>query len=163
VTKKYRVLFLCRENSARSIIAEALLRELAGHRFEIFSAGAEPAVRVHSLALAQLRPGISALDLLSPKSWFEFTSEWAPQMDLVIAMDGCVEEYHAPLFPGAPPFIRWNFEDPLAEGMSQVERARSVKRVFWQIFRRVTFFIESPWYAAALEPARSAKPCSCEN
>lgn len=81
MTRKYRVLFLCRENSARSIIAEALLRELAGHRFEAFSAGAEPAARVHPLALAQLRPGISDLDLLSPKSWPEFTSDWAPRME----------------------------------------------------------------------------------
>lgn len=78
MTTKYRVLFLCSENCARSIIAEALLRELAGHRFDAFSAGAEPAVSGHSLAMAQLGPGISDLDLLSPKSWLEVTSEWAP-------------------------------------------------------------------------------------
>ncbi|MGA3251261.1 MAG: low molecular weight phosphatase family protein, partial [Paraburkholderia sp.] len=84
MTSKYKVLFLCRENSARSIIAEALLRELAGHRFEVFSAGSEPAARVHALAIAQLRPGISDLGLLTPKSWLEFTGEWAPRMDLII-------------------------------------------------------------------------------
>ncbi|KDB09657.1 protein tyrosine phosphatase [Burkholderia sp. lig30] len=163
MTRKYRVLFLCRENSARSIIAEALLRELAGHRFDAFSAGAEPAACVHSLALTQLRPGISALDLLSPKSWFEFTSEWAPQMDLVIAMDGCVEEYPAPVFPGRPAIVRWNFADPLAEHMNQVMRARSFESVFWQILQRVTRFIEVPWYEAVLEPATAARPCSYEN
>ncbi|SEB97281.1 Protein-tyrosine-phosphatase [Burkholderia sp. WP9] len=163
MTKKYRVLFLCRGNSARSIIAEALLRELAGHRFEAFSAGAEPAARVHPLALAQLRAGISDLERLSPKSWLEFTSDWAPQMDLIIAMDGCVEEYHAPVFPGAPPFFRWNFADPLAEGMTQVERARSFERVFWQILHRVTLFMELPGYAAAPEPLTAVEPDSCGN
>ncbi len=163
MTRKFRVLFLCRENSARSIIAEALLRELAGHRFEAFSAGAEPAARVHPLALAELRPGISDLDLLSPKSWLEFTSEWAPQMNLVIAMDGCVEEYHAPVFPGAPPFFRWNFADPLGEGMTQAECARSFETVFWQILHRVTLFVELPGYAAAPEPVTAVKPDSRGN
>ena len=161
MTRTYRVLFLCRGNSARSIIAEALLRELAGHRFEAFSAGAEPAARVHPLALAQLRPGISDLDLLSPKSWLEFTSEWAPKMDLVISMDGCVEEYYAPVFPGVPPSARWNFADPLADGMTQAERVRSFETVFWQILHRVTLLMELPGYAAAPEPAAPVKAESC--
>ena len=163
MTRKHKVLFLCRENSARSIIAEALLRELAGHRFEAFSAGAEPAARVHPLALAQLRPGISDLGLLSPKSWLEFTSEWAPQMDLVIAMDACVEEYHAPVFPGAPHSFRWNFADPLAEGMTQAECARSFETVFWQILHRVTLFMELPGYTVAPEPVTAVNPGPCGN
>lgn len=102
MTRKYKVLFLCRENSARSIIAEALLRELAGHRFDAFSAGPEPAARVHPCAVAQLRPGISDLGILSPKSWLEFTGEWAPRMDLVVALDESVDTRHAPVFPGEP-------------------------------------------------------------
>ena len=144
---KYKVLFLCRENSARSIIAEALLRELAGHRFEVFSAGSEPAARVHTLAIAQLRPGISDLDRLNPKSWLEFTGEWAPRMDLIIALDERVAEYHAPAFPGAPLFLQWDFPDPLAEGMTPDERVRSFEKVFWQIVRRVTLFMELPRFA----------------
>jgi len=83
LTNKYNVLFLCRENSARSIMAEALLRELAGHRFVAFSAGARPASRVHPLTFAQLQPGISDLRPLNPKSWLEFAGEWAPRMDMV--------------------------------------------------------------------------------
>jgi arsenate reductase len=150
VIRKYKVLFLCRENSARSIIAEALLRELAGDRFEAFSAGATPAARVHSLAIAQLRPGVSDLEVLSPKSWLEFTGEWAPLMDLVIAMDDCVDEYHAPTFPGEPHFIKWNFADPLAEGMTHAERTRSFEKVFWQIVRRVSVFMELPRYAVSM-------------
>lgn len=154
MTEKYKVLFLCRENSARSIIAEALLRELAGDRFEVFSAGAEPAAQIHPLTIAQLRPGISDIHSLSPKSWLEFTGEWAPRMDLVIAMSDSVAEYHAPTFPGAPDFSDWRFADPLSEGMTDDERARSFERVFWQILRRVGLF-------AALRPHSKRPPDSC--
>jgi protein-tyrosine-phosphatase len=146
VTRKYKVLFLCRENSARSIIAEALLRELAGHRFDAFSAGPEPAARVHPFAVAQLRPGISDLGVLSPKSWLEFTGEWAPRMDLVIALDDSVDARHAPAFPGAPPSCIWNFADPLAVEISESERVRLFDKVFWQIVRQVSGFIELPEY-----------------
>jgi len=164
VTNKYKVLFLCRENAARSIIAEALLRELAGHRFEVFSAGSEPAARVHALAIAQLRPGISDLGLLNPKSWLEFTGEWAPRMDLIIALDARVAEYHAPAFPGAPLFLHWDFADPLAEGMTPEERVRSFEKVFWQIVRRITLFMELPRFALpAAEPAFGAEPVSRGN
>jgi arsenate reductase (thioredoxin) len=159
VTTKYKVLFLCLENSARSIIAEALLRELADHRFEVFSAGAEPAGRVHALAIAQLRPGISELGLLNPKSWLEFTGEWAPRMDLIVALDERVSEYHAPAFPGAPLFVNWQFADPLAQGMTPEERARSFEKVFWQIVRRVTLFMELPRYALPAAPTPPGVEC----
>lgn len=147
VTRKYKVLFLCRENSARSIMAEALLRELAGHRFNAFSAGPEPAARVDPFAIAQLRPGISDLGVLSPKSWLEFTGEWAPRMDLVVALDEAVDARHAPAFPGAPPSCTWHFADPLAEGLREFDRARLFEKVFWQIVRQVSAFIERPEYA----------------
>lgn len=160
VINKYKVLFLCRENSARSIIAEALLRELAGHRFDVFSAGAEPAARVHALAIAQLRPGVSELGLLAPKSWLEFTGEWAPRMDLIITMDERVGENVTPAFPGEPHFLKWDFADPLAEGMTPDERTRSFEKVFWQIVRRVTLFMELPRYASspAALPAAPLEP-----
>jgi arsenate reductase len=144
VTRKYKVLFLCRDNAARSIIAEALLRELAGHRFDAFSAGPEPAAQVHPHARAQLRPGISDHGVLSPKSWLEFTGEWAPRMDLVIAMDESVDENHAPVFPGTPGFRTWTFADPLADNLDDAERARLFDKVFWQIVRQVSGFIELP-------------------
>jgi protein-tyrosine-phosphatase len=142
------VLFLCRDNSIRSIIAEALLRELAGYRFDAFSAGPEPAARVHPLALAQLQPGISGRAMLSPKSWLEFTGEWAPRMDIVIALDGSVGGLHAPVFPGAPAFVYWTIADPLAGGQESAdEQARLFDKTFWQIVRQVSAFIELPQYA----------------
>ncbi|MFM0734093.1 low molecular weight phosphatase family protein [Paraburkholderia sediminicola] len=161
MTRKYKVLFLCRENSARGIIAEALLRELAGHRFDAFSAGPEPATRVHPSAIAQLRPGISDLGVLSPKSWLEFTGEWAPRMDLVVAMDERVAGHHAPRFPGEPPTCSWIFADPLADGILEPERVRSFEKVFWQIVRQVSTFIDSPPYAAAGGLAASLEAPAC--
>jgi arsenate reductase (thioredoxin) len=155
VTKKYKVLFLCRDNAARSIIAEALLRELAGHRFDAFSAGPEPAARVHPHAIAQLRSGISDLAVLSPKSWLEFTGEWAPRMDLVIAMDECVDENTRPAFPGEPALRNWSFADPLVDGVDDAERVRLFDKMFWQIVREISGFIES-LHAALPTPQASA-------
>lgn len=152
MTEKYKVLFLCRENSARSIMAEALLRELAGHRFDVFSAGPEPALRIHPLTVAQLRPGVSDLGVLCPKSWLEFTGEWAPRMDLVVALDESVAAPHAPVFPGEPAFSVWNFADPLADFLSEPERIRLFEKVFWQIVRQLSGFIEAPKYARPPRP-----------
>lgn len=159
---KHRVLFLCRDNASRSIMAEALLRELAGDRFDAFSAGATPAARVHALAIAQLRPGVSDLAILSPKSWHEFTGDWAPRMDLVIAMDDCVDGFHAPAFPGTPRSIRWNFADPLAQDMTEAGRSRAFEKVFWQIVRRVSVFMTSPLDAVpASDLATTVAPVPC--
>lgn len=148
MVRKYNVLFLCRENSARSILAEAFLRELAGQRFNAFSAGDRPAACVHPLTIEQLRVGIADLDALTPKSWLAFTGEDAPQMDLIVALDDRLGEYHAPDFPGAPLFCNWHFADPLADGMTPFERERSFEKVFWQIVRRISVFVELPRYAA---------------
>lgn len=158
MTKKYNVLFLCKENAARSIMAEAVLRELGSGRFEAFSAGADPADRVHHLAIAQLRPGISELDLLSPKSWLEFTGQWAPRMDLIVAMDSAVAQHRAPIFPGEPAYCEWSFADPLAQGMSQRETACLFERVFWQILRRVSALVEHPHVLFPSHPSVSRIP-----
>ncbi|WP_345816177.1 arsenate reductase ArsC [Paraburkholderia sp. PREW-6R] len=165
MTKKYKVLFLCRENSARSIMAEALLRELAGHRFEAFSAGPEPAARVHPLAVAQLRPGISDLGVLSPKSWLEFTGEWAPRMDCVITMDETLVGASVPVFPGEPMCSAWRLADPLQEEVSDEERGRLFAKVFWQIVRQVSGLIEAPLDAggsSAVLPARAQRISACD-
>ena len=143
-------------------MAEALLRELAGHRFEAFSAGPEPALRVHPFAVAQLRPGVSDLGVLCPKSWLEFTGEWAPRMDLVIALDENVAGSHAPAFPGDPELAAWHLADPLVDGISDPERIRLFEKVFWQIVRQLSAFIEGPHDAllARATPACGARTCA---
>jgi hypothetical protein len=74
-------------------------------------------------------------------------------MDLIVALDERVREYHAPDFPGKPLFVQWDFADPLADGMTPDERARSFEKVFWQIVRRVTLFMELPRYTLPVVPA----------
>ncbi|WP_232231882.1 arsenate reductase/protein-tyrosine-phosphatase family protein [Burkholderia sp. WSM2230] len=140
-------------------MAEALLRELAGHRFEAFSAGPEPAMRIHPLTVAQLRPGVSDLGVLCPKSWLEFTGEWAPRMDLVVALDESVAASHAPVFPGNPALCEWNLANPLADDLSEPERLRLFDKVFWQTVRQLSAFIEAPQFDAMPGVSDAAAQC----
>jgi arsenate reductase len=79
------------------------------------------------------------------------------------ACDERVAEYHAPEFPGKPLFVQWDFADPLAEGMTLEERTRSFEKVFWQIVRRVTLFMELPRYTSPVVlSAPSAEPVAHE-
>lgn len=144
MSDKCRVLFLCRANAARSIMAEALLRQLGQGKFEAFSAGIEPAEDVHPLTLAQLRPTIGNLGTLRPTSWHTFATPDAMPMDLVIALCDEAAEQHAPAFPGNPVFCEWDFPDPLAEGMNDEERRLLFDRVFRQMLRRISVFVALP-------------------
>jgi len=144
MSRKCNVLFLCRANSARSIMAEALLRELGAGRFEAFSAGIEPAVDVHPLTLAQLRPTMGELGKLRPKSWNDYATPGAPVMDVVIALCEEASESHAPAFLGKPIFCQWNFADPLQVTGNDAEQKRVFEQVFRQILRRISVFVALP-------------------
>ncbi|WP_118182989.1 hypothetical protein [Paraburkholderia phosphatilytica] len=143
-----KVLFLCRDNAALSIMAEALLRELGGPRFEAYSAGWEPAAQVDRMALAELRPGISATHLLNPKSWHEFTGEWAPRLDVVVLCDR-LHDRALPAFPGEPAICLWEVDTAFATMDDIAIRTRAVQRAFWQLLRRVDSFCSAT-------PARAA-------
>jgi arsenate reductase (thioredoxin) len=156
MSRKCNVLFLCRANSARSVMAEALLRELGGDRFEAFSAGIEPADDVHPLTLAQLRPTMGDLGRVRPKSWNVYTKADAPVMDVVIAMCEEAGEAHAPAFPGKPIFCEWNFADPLAAGSDDAEQRRLFELVFRQILRRISVFVALPLHSMKASEQRLA-------
>ena len=156
MSKPYKVLFVCRANAARSIMAEALLRQLGGSNFEAHSAGIEPADDVHPLTLAQLRPTIGELGKLRTKSWQAYASPDAPAMDLVIAMSDEAGEPFAPAFPGSPVFCQWNFADPLRAGQSDKEQKRAFEQVFRQILRRISIFVALPIAAMASAEQREA-------
>jgi len=107
--KRTRVLFLCTHNSARSQMAEAIMRHVGGERVEVFSAGTEPS-RVHPLSLETLNAlGVPAVGLRS-KSSAEFAGQ---KFDYVITVCDRARE-SCPIFPGAPERIRWSFADPAA-------------------------------------------------
>ena len=134
--KKFRILFLCTGNSARSILAEFFLRRLDSKRFEVFSAGANPKGRVNPYVLELLRDGyhIDASGARS-KSWEEFRDV---KFDFVITVCDKARE-SCPVWPGQPVIAHWGSEDPdAAEG--EEERRRTVKKVAVEIYRRLGLF-----------------------
>jgi arsenate reductase len=165
VTRKQRVLFLCRDNAALSIFAEALLRELDGLHFDAFSAGLEPADKVHEAAMGQLRHGFSSLDLLNPKSWMEFTSEWAPQMDIVITMCAASADVDMRAFHGRPEWQHWTIADPQRGEANETQRPRPFVNAFWQILKRVEVLIATrrqAWPASNRSASVGCAPENCE-
>ena len=114
------VLFLCTGNSARSILAEALLNRDGARRFHAFSAGSQPKGEPHPAALALLGDQGFPLDGLRSKSWEEFAAPGAPQMDLIITVCDSAAGETCPIWPGHPTSAHWGIEDPAAvEGDGQ--------------------------------------------
>lgn len=113
-TQPFNVLFLCTHNSARSIVAEALLRHLAPDRFRAFSAGSFPREggHVHPMALRALNDhGVSTIGL-SSKSWNVFDQLYEPSLDLVITVCSTAAELTCPKWPGQPKRAHWGYPDP---------------------------------------------------
>ncbi len=140
--KRYRVLFLCTGNSARSILAEAFLRRLDPVRFEAFSAGASPKGRVNPRVLELLRDGyqIDASGARS-KSWDEFRGQ--PDFDFVVTVCDNARE-SCPVWPGQPIVAHWGSEDPDHFQGTDEEKQRALKRVAGEIYRRVQLFTALP-------------------
>ena len=131
-----RVLFVCTGNSARSILAEALLRHVGGDRYEAFSAGTHPSA-VHPLAMEVLaEAGISG-DGLRSKSIEEF-GELA--FDYVITLCDDARAI-CPVFPGADQSLHWGYKDPASVDGTEAERIEAFRRVFTQIGERVRQFV----------------------
>jgi arsenate reductase len=135
--KKYKILFLCSCNSARSILAEYFLRRMAPNHFEVFSAGASPNGQVNPLVLEILRTRyqIDASGARS-KSWEEFREV---HFDFVITVFDKAHE-SSPVFPGQPIIAHWGSDDPDAVKGGEEERRRVVKKVALEIYRRLGLF-----------------------
>jgi arsenate reductase len=138
------VLFLCTGNSARSILAEAMLNDpaLGLGRFRAFSAGSHPRGAVHPLALDLLREhGVPAEGLRS-KSWNEFAAPGAPPIDLVITVcdDAAAEE--CPVWPGRPATLHWSVPDPAAVTGSEAERRQAFANAMRLLRRRIGLLVE---------------------
>jgi len=138
------VLFLCTGNSARSILAEAILGRAGTGRFAAHSAGSHPTGRVHPMALALLREhGFDTAGLRS-KSWKELARPGAPPLDFVFTVCDDAAGEACPVWPGQPVTAHWGVPDPAAcEGPEGAQR-RVFRRVYLELERRIELFLQLP-------------------
>jgi arsenate reductase len=137
------VLFLCTGNSARSLMAEALLARLGEGRVKAFSAGSRPTGRVHPLTIELLeREGLLIAGLRS-KSWDEFLAADAPRMDVVITVCSEAEGETCPVFPGHPKRLHWDIADPAAVAGGLAERRAAFIAAYRELTRRIEDFLSA--------------------
>ena len=144
MTGRYNVLFLCTGNSARSIMAEAILNYKGKGKFIAFSAGSHPAGRVRPEALSQIESaGLSTAGLRS-KSWDEFAGPGAPKLDFVFTVCDNAAREQCPYWPGQPMTAHWGIADPAAVKGTPEEIARAFRDAFTVLDRRIGLFLSLP-------------------
>jgi len=138
----YNVLFLCTGNSARSILAEALLKRWGQGKFHAFSAGSHPKGTVHPLALELLRKHGLPTEQLRSKAWDEFAAPGAPPLDFVFTVCDRAAAEVCPVWPGQPMTAHWGVEDPAAVTGEGAERA--FRSAFHALEARIRLFVSLP-------------------
>lgn len=142
--KTYNVLFICTGNSARSILAEGLLKTLGAGRFRAYSAGSFPRGEVHPLALATLRGLHLPAEGYRSKSWDEFARPDAPPLDFVITVCDNAAGEVCPVWPGQPISAHWGVEDPAAATGTPEQVRRKFKDAALVLKRRIELFLALP-------------------
>jgi len=141
----FNVLFLCTGNSARSILAEGLLKGMSNGRFQAYSAGSTPKGEVHPLALATLRSYSLPIDGYRSKSWDEFAVSDAPKMDFIITVCDNAAGEVCPVWPGQPMTAHWGVPDPAAYVGTEAECLKAFHDTARVLKRRIELFLSLPF------------------
>jgi arsenate reductase len=142
--RPYTVLFLCTGNSARSILAEAILNRLGAGRFAAFSAGSQPKGAVHPAALHLLETLNHPTGGLRSKSWDEFAGPGAPPLDFVFTVCDNAAGEVCPIWPGQPVTAHWGLADPAAVTGNDAEVAAAFNDAYRILTNRVSLFVALP-------------------
>jgi arsenate reductase len=140
----YNVLFLCTGNSARSIMAEAILNRKGKPHFTAYSAGSQPAGKVRPEALKQIQAAKLPVDNLRSKNWNEFAAPGAPRIDFVFTVCDNAAKEVCPVWPGQPMTAHWGVPDPAAMEGTPEEIERAFRDAFMTLDRRISLFLCLP-------------------
>jgi arsenate reductase len=143
-TRPFNVLILCTGNSARSILAEALVNHWGRGKFVGFSAGSQPKGKVHPIALALLEHMKMPTAGLRSKSWDEFAQPDAPRLDFVFTVCDNAAAESCPVWPGQPMTAHWGVADPAAVEGSDTERWLAFRQAFRELESRIKIFTSLP-------------------
>jgi arsenate reductase len=138
--KLYNVLFLCTGNSARSILAEALIGRLGGGRFRGYSAGSHPKGALHPMALDLLQSLGYPIEGYRSKGWEEFARPGAPELDFVFTVCDDAAGEVCPVWPGSPVTAHWGVPDPVAAVGDDIARKRAFVAAYRQLEKRIGLF-----------------------
>lgn len=140
----FHVLFICTGNSARSILAEALMNSLGAGRFRAWSAGSHPKGTVHPGALQELQRLQLPTEGLRSKSWDEFAAADAPKMDFIFTVCDQAAGESCPYWPGQPVTAHWGLPDPAVEHASNEAQARAFHETALTLKRRIELMLALP-------------------
>lgn len=144
MTGRYNVLFLCTGNSARSIMAEALMNHKGRSNFVAYSAGSHPTGVVHREAIKRIQASRLPIDGLRSKNWDEFAKPDSPKMDFVFTVCDNAAKEVCPIWPGQPMTAHWGVPDPAAVDGTAEQVERAFLEAFIILDRRINLFLSLP-------------------
>lgn len=144
MAKTYNVLILCTGNSARSILAEAIINREGAGRFRAFSAGSQPKGMPNPVGIELLKSLGYETSAFRSKSWNEFSGAGAPAMDIVITVCDSAAGEACPLWPGVPVVAHWGIPDPADAGETQAERLEAFKVAYRRLEARIQALVALP-------------------